>query len=63
VPQFRPADTTHLIVTVGDLFLTAMNQEQDNTEIVKCYGPSSSEALFPLGYNEFWTKVMKAIPS
>jgi hypothetical protein len=48
---------------VGDLFLTTMNQEQGNTEMVKCYGPSSFEALSPLGYNEFRTKVMNDIPS
>jgi hypothetical protein len=28
-------------VTVGDLFSNAMNQEQGNIEIVKCYSPSS----------------------
>jgi hypothetical protein len=49
--------------TVGDLFSNAMNQEQGNIEIVKCYSPSSFEALFPSGYNGFWTKVMKVIPS
>jgi hypothetical protein len=48
---------------VGDLFLTSMNQEQGNTEMVKYYGPSSFEALSPLGYNEFRTKVMNDIPS
>jgi hypothetical protein len=40
-----------------------MNQEQGNTEMVKCYGPSPFEALSPLGYNEFRTKVMNDIPS
>jgi hypothetical protein len=48
---------------VGDLFSNAMNQEQGNIEIVKCYSPSSFEALFPSGYNGFQTKVMKIIPS
>jgi hypothetical protein len=48
---------------VGDLFLTSMNQEQGNTEVVKYYSPSSFEALSPLGYNEFRTKVMNDIPS
>jgi hypothetical protein len=48
---------------VGDLFAKAMNQEQGNIEIVKCYSPSSFEALFPSGYNGFQTKVMKVIPS
>jgi hypothetical protein len=33
---------------VGHLFSNAMNQEQGNT-IVKCSGPSSSEALPHLG--------------
>jgi hypothetical protein len=31
--------------------------------MVKYYGPSSFEALFPLGYNEFRTKIMNDIPS
>ena len=48
---------------VGDLFLTSMNQEQGNTEMVKYYGPSSFETLSPLGYNEFRAKVMNDIPS
>ena len=48
---------------VGDLFSNAMNQEQGNIEIVKCYSPSSFEALFPSGYNGFRTKVMKVVPS
>jgi hypothetical protein len=30
---------------------------------VKCYCPSSFETLFPLGYNDLQTKVMKDIPS
>jgi hypothetical protein len=34
--------------SVGHLFSNAMNQEQGNT-IVKCSGPSSSEALPHLG--------------
>jgi hypothetical protein len=51
------------MVSVGDLFSNAMNQEQCNIEIVKCYSPSSFEALFPSGYNGFRTKVMKVIPS
>jgi Mg2+ and Co2+ transporter CorA len=50
-------------LTVGDLFSNAMNQEQGNIEIVKCYSPSSFEALLPSGYNGFRTKVMKVIPS
>jgi hypothetical protein len=44
--------------SVGDLFSNAMNQEQGNIEIVKCYSPSSFEALFPSGYNGFRTKVI-----
>jgi hypothetical protein len=50
---------THPSPTVGDLFSNAMNQEQGNIEIIKCYSPSSFEALFPSGYNGFRTKVMK----
>ena len=30
---------------------------------IKCYCPSSFEALFPLGYNDLWMKVMKVVPS
>jgi hypothetical protein len=48
---------------VGDLFSNAKNQEQGNIKSVKCYSPSSFEALSPFGYNEFRTKVMKDIPS
>jgi hypothetical protein len=48
---------------VGDLFSNAMSQEQGNTKNVKRQSPSSFEALFPLGYNDFRTKVMKDIPS
>jgi hypothetical protein len=51
-----------LAATVGHLFLNVVNQEQDNT-IVKGRGPSSSEALSPLGYNDLQTKVMKDMPS
>jgi hypothetical protein len=52
-----------LFIIVGDLFSNAMNQEQGNIEIVKCYSPSFFEALFPSGYNGFRTKVIKVIPS
>jgi hypothetical protein len=45
-----------------DLFSNVVNQEQDNT-IVKDQGPSSSEALPPLGFNDHRTKVMKDMPS
>jgi hypothetical protein len=55
--------STKGIEAVGDLFSNAMNQEQGNIEIVKCYNPSSFETLFPSGYNGFRTKVMKVIPS
>jgi hypothetical protein len=48
---------------VGDLFSNAMSQEQGNIENVNRYSPSSFEALFSLGYNDFRTKVMKAVPS
>jgi hypothetical protein len=47
---------------VGHLFSNDVNQEQGNT-MVKYEGPSSSEALFPLGYNDLHTKVMKDMPS
>jgi hypothetical protein len=47
---------------VGHLFPNAVNQEQGNT-IVKDEGPSSSEALLPLGINEHRMKVMKGVPS
>jgi hypothetical protein len=30
---------------------------------IKCYCPSSFETLFPIGYNDLQTKVMKDIPS
>ena len=48
---------------VGDLFSNAMSQEQGNIENVNRLSPSSFEALFPLGYNDFRTKVMKGVPS
>jgi hypothetical protein len=51
-----------VIGSVGYLFSNAMNQEQGYT-IVKDKGPSSSEALLPLGFNDHWTKVMKDMPS
>ena len=36
-----------------------MLQEQGNIENVNRLSPSSYEALFPLGYNDLRTKVMK----
>jgi hypothetical protein len=42
---------------VAHLFSNAMNQEQGNT-IVKDKGPSSFEALFPLGFNDHRMKVV-----
>jgi hypothetical protein len=47
---------------VGHMFSNAVGQEQGNT-IVNCYGPSSSEALSPNGYNVHQTNVKKDIPS
>jgi hypothetical protein len=47
---------------VVHLFSNVVNQEQGNT-IVKDKGPSSSDALFPLGFNGHRTKVMKYMPS
>jgi hypothetical protein len=47
---------------VGHLFSNVVGQEQGNTN-VNYYGPSSSEALSPHGYNAHQTKVKKGIPS
>jgi hypothetical protein len=47
--------------TVANLFSNVVDQEQGNT-IVNYYGPSSSEALSPHGYNAHQTKV-KDTPS
>jgi hypothetical protein len=63
VPRVIPDSAYSGAAVVGDLFSNAMNQEQGNIEIVKCYSPSSFEVLFPSGYNGFRTKVMKVIPS
>ena len=47
---------------VGHLFSNVVNQEQGNT-IVNYYGPSSSEALSPHGYNTHQMKDKNDIPS
>jgi hypothetical protein len=47
---------------VGHLFSNVVGQEQGNT-IVNYYIPSSSDALFPHGYNAHQTMVKKDIPS
>jgi hypothetical protein len=47
---------------VGHLFSNVVGQEQGN-KIVNYYGPSSSKALSPNGYNAHQTKVKKDIPS
>jgi hypothetical protein len=47
---------------VSHLFSNVVNQKQDTT-IVKSQRPWSSEALYPLRYNDFQTKVMKDKPS
>jgi hypothetical protein len=47
---------------VDHLFSNAVNQEQGNT-IVKGQGPSSSEVLSSLGYNNLQMKVMKDMSS
>jgi hypothetical protein len=47
---------------IGHLFSNTVGQEQDNT-IGNYYGPSSSEALSPHGYNAHQTKIKKDIPS
>jgi hypothetical protein len=50
------------LLLVGHLFSNVVDQEQGNT-IINYYGPSSSEALSPHGYNAHQTKVKKDIPS
>jgi hypothetical protein len=47
---------------VGFLFSNVVSQKQGNT-IVKGQGPSSSEALSPLGYNDLQMKVMRDMSS
>ena len=47
---------------IDHLFSNVVDQEQGNT-IVNYYGPSSSKALFPHGFNAHQTKVKKDIPS
>jgi hypothetical protein len=47
---------------VGHLFSNIVGKEQGNT-IVNYYGPSSSEALSPQGYDADQTKIKKDIPS
>jgi hypothetical protein len=54
--------TIGLRSTVGHLFSNVVNQEQGNT-IVKDKGPSSSEALPPLGLIDHRSKLMKDMPS
>jgi hypothetical protein len=54
--------TPEVGANVGHLFSNAISQEQGNT-IVNGQRPSSFEALFPFGYNDLQTKVMKGIPS
>jgi hypothetical protein len=49
-------------VGVGHLFSNATDQEQRNTT-VNGKRPSSFEALFPFGYNDLQTKVMKDVAS
>jgi hypothetical protein len=51
-----------VVANVGHLFSNVIDQEQGNT-IVNYYGPSSSKALFPHGYNAQQTKAKKDIPS
>jgi hypothetical protein len=47
---------------VGHLFPNVVYQEQGNT-FVNYYGPLSSEALSPYGYNVHQIKVKKDVPS
>jgi hypothetical protein len=60
--EVRQGNTMRPLQSDGHLFSNAIDQEQGNT-IVNYKGPSSSEALFPHGYNDHQTKVMKDIPS
>jgi hypothetical protein len=46
-PSFRPRKQRLQKMNVGDLYSNTMNQEQGNIETIKCYSPSSFEALFP----------------
>jgi hypothetical protein len=62
LPEGGRLNSPEVGANVGHLFSNAPNQEQGNT-IVKDQGPSSSEALSPLGYNDLQTKVMKGMPS
>ena len=54
--------TPEVGANVGHLFINATDQEQGNTT-VNGKRPSSYEALFPLGYNDLQTKVMKDVAS
>jgi hypothetical protein len=58
----EPQSKACILKGVGHLFSNVVNQEQSNT-IVKDQGPSSFEALPPLGFNDHRTKVMKDMPS
>jgi hypothetical protein len=62
LPKVVEVSSPEVGANVGHLFSNAMNQEQANT-IVKGQGPSSSEVLSTLGYNNLQTKVMKDMPS
>jgi hypothetical protein len=53
VPSSAPLELCHSLrrlAAIGHLFSNVVGQEQGNT-IVNYYGPSSSEALSPHGYN------------
>jgi hypothetical protein len=45
------------------LFTPPLGDFQRQHRNIKCYCPSSFETLYPLGYNDLQTKVMKDIPS
>jgi hypothetical protein len=62
LPKLVEVSSPEVGANVGYLFSNVVNQEQGNT-IVKGRGPSSSEALSPLEYNNLQTKVMKDMPS
>jgi hypothetical protein len=63
LPKVVEKGSPEVGANVGDLFSNAIGLEQGNTENVKRYSPSSFEALFPLGFNDLRTKVVKGIPS
>jgi hypothetical protein len=62
LPKVVEVSSLEVGANVGHLFSNTVSQEQGNT-IVNCKRPSSSEALYPHGYNTHQTKIQKDIPS